>query len=261
MEKLVLLGALAGVALVVAGVALVGNDSRAPAPGNVRPGLVEELSALANTGDVQAQHLLGLFYLDGKGIARNEQQGAQWVRRSAEQGYVLAQEHLGLLYRDGRGVDRSEVAARVWLGKAAEQGYASAQFHLASLLDEGTQRDETEARRWYERAVAQGHRAAHFRLANILKDPRSASSDPARALQLYKAIAIVDDTVLRDHEDILMIVQARASIASMYGEGHGVAADGAAAGDWRCKAFRLGRRLPEMPAFLASAARDCATAS
>lgn len=56
---------------------------------------------------------------------------------------------------------------------------------------------------------------AHFRLATVLNDPQSVSPDPAQALQLYKAIAVIDDAVLQESEAILMIVQAPANIASI----------------------------------------------
>jgi TPR repeat protein len=63
---------------------------------------------------------------------------------------MLAQTKLGILYLNGRGVVRDDSLAAVWLGKAAEQGHAEAQATLALLYQwgRGVPHDSNRAYFW-----------------------------------------------------------------------------------------------------------------
>jgi TPR repeat protein len=37
---------------------------------------------------------LGLLYLEGRGVAKNERDGLSWIRKSAALGHVIAKERL-----------------------------------------------------------------------------------------------------------------------------------------------------------------------
>ena len=88
----------------------------------------KELDAEAR---VRAQYYLGMLYLDGKGVTRDEEAAAALIGRSAEDGFAKAQYQMGLLCEAGRGVERDEDAARRWYELAAEQDYAAAKEKLA----------------------------------------------------------------------------------------------------------------------------------
>jgi TPR repeat protein len=44
----------------------------------------------ADRGDAESQHLLGLLYLDGKGVERKPADAYKWLLLSSERGHVLS---------------------------------------------------------------------------------------------------------------------------------------------------------------------------
>ncbi len=56
----------------------------------------------------------------------------KWYRKAAEQGFADAQYNLGLAYLHGQGVKKDDQEAADWFRKAAEQGQSRAQTHLDS---------------------------------------------------------------------------------------------------------------------------------
>ena len=45
--------------------------------------------------------------MEGKGVAKSEEKGVEWLTKVAEGGNADAQRQLALCYRDGRGVAQS----------------------------------------------------------------------------------------------------------------------------------------------------------
>ena len=69
----------------------------------------EEMLALAEAGNEDAQYGLGLIYANGIVTLEGEprywdREAVKWYRRAAEQGYGSAQFGLGFMYSTGRGV-------------------------------------------------------------------------------------------------------------------------------------------------------------
>ncbi|KAI9348458.1 TPR repeat protein [Zopfochytrium polystomum] len=82
--------------------------------------------------------MLGLMYLNGEGVAKDDAEAARWFRKAAKRGLACGQRNLGVLCLEGRGVRRDPFEARKWLEKAAEQGDATAVRMLDSDgLDKG----------------------------------------------------------------------------------------------------------------------------
>ena len=81
-----------------------------------------------------AQYHLGLCYLRGNGVPRDQAQAAAWFHKAAAQGNALAQFQLGLRYWVGQGVTPALSQAAAWFQKAAEQGHADAQFILGPAV-------------------------------------------------------------------------------------------------------------------------------
>lgn len=73
----------------------------------------------AKKGDADAGWKLGLGYLKGIGVARDETRAAKWFRRAANLGDVRAQATLSDLYFTGIGVPRDYVRAYTWAKIAA----------------------------------------------------------------------------------------------------------------------------------------------
>jgi len=69
----------------------------------------------ANSGDAQAQWVLGNRYFYGYGgVAIDDAEAAKWYRQSVEQRNGDAQIALGLMYEWGRGVEPDDVQAVMW---------------------------------------------------------------------------------------------------------------------------------------------------
>ena len=54
--------------------------------------------SLAQTGNAEAQSLLGGLYLKGSGVKKDRAAAIKWIRKAAEHGHALSQRILGLLY-------------------------------------------------------------------------------------------------------------------------------------------------------------------
>ena len=72
---------------------------------------LRDLIQKAARGESEARCQLGLLHLEGKGVAKNPEEGLRWLRLAAEQQHVRAQGVLGAMYRDGVGVARDDAEA------------------------------------------------------------------------------------------------------------------------------------------------------
>jgi TPR repeat protein len=79
-------------------------------------------TALAETGDANAQVGLAGLYLAGSGVTRDPSAAARLYRLAAEQGDSNGQLNLGRLHLRGIGVEEDPAAAYAWLSLAADQG-------------------------------------------------------------------------------------------------------------------------------------------
>ena len=91
----------------------------------------------AEQGLAQAQHNLGVMYVNGEGVPQNSAEAARWSRMAAEQGLAQAQFNLGLMYAKGDGVPKDHAEAVRWYRMAAEQGDAKAQYNLGVMYVNG----------------------------------------------------------------------------------------------------------------------------
>jgi len=116
----------------------------------------------AAKGDPDAQLALGLRYLEGDGVIKNETEAAKWFAQAARQGVLEAQYRYGLALLQGRGVVQDYKAAFNWIEKPALRGYAPAQYSLGELhrYGTGTPIDKARAYLWFNLAAAQGVESA-----------------------------------------------------------------------------------------------------
>lgn len=91
------------------------------------------LRAVAEQGLLQAQFDLGLYYLNGIGVARNDAEAMRWFRRAGEAGFASAQHSMGLMYQDGQGVARDLEDALRWHARAAAQGHAKSASQVRAI--------------------------------------------------------------------------------------------------------------------------------
>ena len=113
----------------------------------------------AAEGNAIAQDKLGMMYVTGKGVPKDDAKAFEWFQKAAAQGYALAQYDLGYMYAAGRGVPKDDAKAFEWYQKAAAQGNASAQNFLGVMYasGQGVPKDDTKAFEWYLKAAEQGN--------------------------------------------------------------------------------------------------------
>ena len=83
--------------------------------------------ALAETGNTDAQTLLGIMYSEGRGVGRDNVQARHWLLVASHQGCHEAQFLLGLSYLTGQ---EDPAQSRIWLRRAAHNGNPLAQRFL-----------------------------------------------------------------------------------------------------------------------------------
>lgn len=113
-------------------------------------------AAAAEIGD--AQHALAVLMLEGRGVAKDIEAGADMMARAASNGSLAGEVEFAILQFAGRGVGRDERAAARGFARAAARGNAIAQNRLARILFQGRwlPPDRVAAGGWHLAARAQG---------------------------------------------------------------------------------------------------------
>jgi len=124
------------------------GGSATPAPG----GLADTI-ARARDGDAAAQTTLGLAYMNGKGVVRDDAKAATWFARAKDRDPRSAA-LLGYLYEEGKGVPRDLAKARRLYRSAARRGNVAGQVDLALAyaFGRGGPVDRARAFHWYLKA-------------------------------------------------------------------------------------------------------------
>ncbi|CUI04404.1 tetratricopeptide repeat protein [Massilia antarctica] len=146
---------------------------------------LREVAPLARAGHVEAQHLLGLMYYMGRGVARDYKQAMLWHRKAAAQGKADAQYVVGAMYYTGNAVPLDHKEAIAWFRKAAEQGHAEAQHALGLMYRyhaAGMPQDKVLAYMLWNLAAAAGNANATEQRAAIAKRMTQEQIDEAQAL-------------------------------------------------------------------------------
>ncbi len=108
---------------------------------------LEEMRALAEQGNANAQLYLGVLYARGDGVPEDDAEAVRWFRLAAEQGNALAQYSLGSMYGNGEGVPEDIVLAYMWSNLAAAQGNEDAQGFKDMTEQQMTREQIAEAQR------------------------------------------------------------------------------------------------------------------
>lgn len=131
---------------------------------------VHELMRKSKEGDIRAQVKLGIRFLDGEGVRKNEIMAFQYFQiaglQQTQKPVPEAQHMLGSCYANGIGVSRDEYLAAQFYQLAADRGLAQAQFDMGVCYvnGRGVIRDETLAVKYYKLAAEQGIAGAQFDL-------------------------------------------------------------------------------------------------
>ncbi|KAG2195789.1 hypothetical protein INT47_005766 [Mucor saturninus] len=97
---------------------------------------------------------IGKHYKTGLLVPVNSGMALQWFMKSAENGNRVAMCTVGLIYLDGEELEKQEELACHWLTQSAERGYIRAQFVLRELYKTSTAlSDHEKSTYWYKKAL------------------------------------------------------------------------------------------------------------
>ncbi len=190
---------------------------------------VVELMKAAESGDAEAQGILGCRYMLGDGVEQNEVEGAKWLLVAAEQGDALAVSKLPLCYFvENPVIDKARVL-NVWR-KRAEQGDAWALKNLALCysIGDGVPMDKEKAVSIYLKVAKQGDSLAQNILACLYFSGEGVAVNKEEAVYWWRKAA----------EQGLDLAQK--SLGKCYLNGDGVVQDKAESVKWLQKATAQG---------------------
>lgn len=136
---------------------------------------------LAQAGNADAQHAIGMMHEYGRGLERDDKEAAIWYQKAAEQGMAEAQYRLGVFNEHGWGVSSDAALAAKWYERAAQGGHAFAQHDLAYMYlnGQGVTKDAVQAYKWLKIASIQRPDLMTKHLANLSKNMNSADINAA----------------------------------------------------------------------------------
>lgn len=151
---------------------------------------------LAEKGDADAQYSLGVMYINGEGVPKDNVAAVTWYQKAAEQGHSTAQYDVGYAYIKGEGVPQDYVSARTWLRKAAEQGEARAMFNLGTMyrFGYGVPIDYVQAHKWYNLAAAATSAVATAEVRTEAVRYRNDLANEMTPTQIAEAQRLASDT-------------------------------------------------------------------
>ena len=138
----------------------------------------------AHAGDSEARFRLATLFADVGAHA----QAFDWYRLAGDQGHHDAEYQLGLSYLKGRGVGRNEAGALIWFRRAVGGNHPAAMYQLANAYRfglGGIDAHEGLALEWYENAIEDGYSAATHELVELfiigaVRDAKAGDDEAAR---------------------------------------------------------------------------------
>jgi TPR repeat protein len=186
--KLGVLATMLAAAMLLLSVPLARAQTQATEAASARQRAIADMKQIAYAGDVTAQVRLGVIYLTGDGVPKDDVEAVKWLRKAAEQDSALAERYLAEMYFKGRGVPADNTEAAKWLRMAAEQGDAQSEHNLAVLYTqgEGVPRNVKEAFNWMRKAADQNLAAGQQGLGVLYENGDGAPADPFEAARWYQ---------------------------------------------------------------------------
>eukprot|EP00026_Physarum_polycephalum_P010097 Phypoly_transcript_10248.p1 GENE.Phypoly_transcript_10248~~Phypoly_transcript_10248.p1 ORF type:complete len:356 (+),score=58.61 Phypoly_transcript_10248:56-1123(+) len=155
------------------------------------------LTQAVNGGEVFALNQLGLCYLEGSGVIKDEKLAFQLIKLGAEKGDVTAMVNAALLSTSGCVTNVDHRLAADFLKDAASKGYGPAAYQLGQLHMHGwgVAQDGSAAFQFFSSAADEGVLEAHSGLAQCYTDGIGTAPDLERAKQHWLTASYGGDPV------------------------------------------------------------------
>lgn len=142
---------------------------------------------LANAGSLSAKLDVGMRYMNGDGVQKDEQQGAGWLIDPATNGSVKAQSELAAYYFARKEFE----SARKWALLGAKQNDSGSLLRLGLMHSSGfgVPQNMLEANRYFRMAADEGSTYATYLLARNYISGSGIAKDPVVGLGLLKLSA------------------------------------------------------------------------
>lgn len=129
------------------------------------------LMKAADQGHGAAMFLIGTYYRDGVGVAKNNQKALGWYAMAVKANDPNAMYNLGVIFMKGEIVEKNEKVGAQLIEMAAKLGNGKAQNNLGAyyMLGRGVPKDMKKAKYWFEKAAAQGIETAKTALEQYFK--------------------------------------------------------------------------------------------
>ena len=187
-------------------------------------------SSLAEQGNVDAQHSLGVMYYNGQGVLHDAEESFKWYMLAAERGNIKSQAAISSMYFIGQGVTQNYQESLKWwrlsVGQAFEvskdylkhlppgskphssslEGYAqSAVDHAKSSYEKG---DYGQALKILTPLAEKGIATAQYDIAGMYENGKGVTQNYQEALKWYRLAAEQGNTKARAHVKILETILA-----------------------------------------------------
>lgn len=191
---------------------------------------LETVREIANSGNADAQLLVGIMYQMGVGGELHQTDAAYYFRMAAEQGLASAQTNLGKCYLAGDGVQEDDKKAFEWFEKAAKHDDAEGLYQLGRCLEEGwgCEKEDNLAFQYYLKSASQGYAKAQIQVGFCYLDGIGVNTNEQGTFEWFKKAAEQDNP---DGQYLL---------GACYAEGTGVIRNSYEAVKWYKKAAEQG---------------------
>ncbi len=130
-----------------------------------------QLEKDASSGDAGAQYEIGMMYLKGRGVEKDEERARVWLGKASKGGHEKATTRLGILHYRGEGgkVDYKQAHA---LFDRVKNHSVLAQYYLGELYasGDGVAQDYDTAVAWYKKAADGGFNRARGKIINLQEE-------------------------------------------------------------------------------------------
>jgi uncharacterized protein len=117
----------------------------------------KELVAYAKNGSTESQNVIGMAYLRGEDVGKDEESGLFWIRKAASQEDASAQLNLATFYKNGTYLEKDTVQYAVWIEKAVKQGYPPALWERGKYHSSIFRENHHEAVKFFQQAIDSGY--------------------------------------------------------------------------------------------------------
>lgn len=141
------------------------------------------------------QFLLARYLDNGWADKTDKAEAAKLFLKAAEAGESRSQWFIGMRYLTGENVEKNEETAFHWVEKSAQNGYLSGMISYAVMnaLGQGTEINQAKAFEWYEHAAREGSHHALRSLGGMIYDGEGVEQDQSLGIAALLIAAEDDD--------------------------------------------------------------------